>query len=188
MLLDGVPVDVLDMLCIVLGVADPMIRKTALPDFGIRPQFLFRSKRRAALDELNSPFQRNEWRDQQMKMIGHEDEFVKEIRIAAICQQGFEEQPCPRLGTEQGPAFPRLRCDEVCLRVVGCVLACGFQNHPSAAKAAVFVWRFCGTAEAVPFQNYPRSVCGTAEAVPFQNYPLHSVSTSFRIVPFRAVE
>jgi hypothetical protein len=87
-----------------------------------------------------------------MEMIRHEDEFVQKIRVALIGEQRFEKQARPGLGAKQSAAFPRFGRDEVGLSVVGGVLARGFQNLPSGAKALCLACLY-GTAEAVPFQN-----------------------------------
>ena len=120
---------------VVLIVSNPMVCKSAAPNLGVRSELLFRAKRESAFDELNCAFQRRRGRDEQMKMIGHQDKFVKEIRISAMAEKHFEKQASPRLRVEERPTFPRVRGDEVRLRVVGCMLACGFQNLPSGAKA-----------------------------------------------------
>jgi hypothetical protein len=115
-----------------------MVCKSAAPNLGVRSELLFRAKRESAFDELNCAFQRRRGRDEQMKMIGHQDKFVKEIRISAMAEKHFEKQASPRLRVEERPTFPRVRGDEVDLRVVGCVFASRLQNRPSAAKAAAF--------------------------------------------------
>jgi hypothetical protein len=68
-------------------------------------------------------------------MVGHQDEFVEEAGLASIGEKGLEEEASPGFGSEEGAALPGLRGDKVGLRVVGGVLACGFQNLPSGAKA-----------------------------------------------------
>jgi hypothetical protein len=89
---------------------------------------------------------------EQVKVVRHEDEFVKLVGFASVSEERFEEEARPGLGAEKRAALPSLRRDEVGLRVVGGVLACEFQNLPSGAKALVFPDLF-GTAEAVPLQN-----------------------------------
>ena len=108
----------------------------------------------AALDELNCSFEGCPGCDEQMKVIGHQDEFVEEIGFALIREQRFEEQSSPGLGAKECAALPGFGRDEVGLSVVGGVLACGFQNLPSGAEAP-FTPILCGTAKAVPFQNVP---------------------------------
>ena len=74
-----------------------------------------------------------------MEMIWHENEFVQEISIIAMCQKVPEEQPRPRFILKKRSPFPRIGRDKVGLRVIRCMLACGFQKHPSGAKAPIIV-------------------------------------------------
>jgi hypothetical protein len=69
-------------------------------------------------------------------MIGHQNEFVQKIGVTAVRKEYFEKEARPRFRLEERAALPRIGRDEVSLRVVCCVLACGLQNLPSAAKAA----------------------------------------------------
>ncbi len=138
--LDWVQVNVIQMKVIVIEVADSMICKSALPDFCIRSKVLLRAIGEAAFNHLNGTFESDCRGDQKMEMIRHKNKFVKEIRVISVGEQILEEQPRPRFCSEQGAAFPRLRGDEIGLRVVGCVLARGFQDLPSAVKAAVSIW------------------------------------------------
>jgi hypothetical protein len=73
-----------------------------------------------------------------MKMIWHENELMQEISFPAMQKERFEEQSRPRFSAEQCASFPRVGRDEIRLRVVCRMLASGFQNNPSAAKAAAF--------------------------------------------------
>jgi len=70
-----------------------------------------------------------------MKMVWHEDKFVKAVSVPSMLQEIFEEQARPRLCMEKRTPLPRVRRDEVRLRVVCCVFAYGFQNLPPGAKA-----------------------------------------------------
>jgi hypothetical protein len=72
-------------------------------------------------------------------MVGHQNKFVQKISIAAVQEQCFEKKACPRLRMEKRATLPRVGRDEVGLRIVRCMLACGFQNLPSGAKAQLFV-------------------------------------------------
>jgi len=130
-----IEMDVLEMFLVVRGIANSMIGKTSLPDFEIGSEFLLCSVRETTLDELESTLQGDLRRDQEMEVIGHEDEFVEEIGLASISEKSFEEETSPWLHLEERAALPRLRGDKVRLRVVGGVLARGFQNLPSGAKA-----------------------------------------------------
>jgi len=66
-------------------------------------------------------------------------------------EQRFEEEPGPRFRLEESAPFPRVRRDEVGLRIVRCVLACRLQNLPSAAKAAVSFRSFAARLKSCPF-------------------------------------
>ncbi len=78
-----------------------------------------------------------------MKMIGHQNEFVKKIGFVAMCKEHFEKKSCPRFGTKEGAPFPSVGRKEVRLRVIRSVFASRLQNLPSAAKAAILLprWR-----------------------------------------------
>jgi hypothetical protein len=136
----------------VLGISNPMIGEPSLPDFEIRPEFLFCPVRKPSLDELDCSFKRGYRSDEQVEMVGHQNKFVEEIGFASIGKQSFEEETGPGFGLKDGPALPCLRGDKVGLRVVGGVLACGFQNFPQGLKP-LFCLALFGTAEAVPLQN-----------------------------------
>ena len=62
-----------------VGVQNAHLRKSFLPKRSLRPKFLSRSKREAALDKLNRPLNRRTRfdRDQQMNMVVHNHEFVQ---------------------------------------------------------------------------------------------------------------
>jgi hypothetical protein len=89
-----------------------------------------------------------------MKMIGHQNEFVQKIRFAAVRVQFFEKKARPRFHVEKRTTFPRVGRDEVGLRIVRCVFACGFQIFPLGLKPG-FYSHSCGTTKVVPFQNTP---------------------------------
>jgi len=129
-----------------------MVGKSALPDLQIRPELLLCAMRESTFDELHGPFERYFRGNQKMEVIGHEDKLVEQISFGLVGEKSFEEQASPGLRLENGSALPRLGGDEVGLRVVGGVLARGFQNLPSGAKARFFTG-LNGTAEAVPLQN-----------------------------------
>ena len=135
---ERIQVDVMDVLFVVFSIANAVIGKPALPDFEVRLELLFRSERETALDELDCAFQSYLRSEEQMKMIGHQDEFVEEIRFASIRKESFEEETSPGFSSKERSTLPCFGRDEVGLRVVGGVLACGFQELPSGAKARIF--------------------------------------------------
>ncbi len=87
-----------------------------------------------------------------MKMIRHQHEFMQEIRFAALRQKRVEKEPRPRFRAEESTPFPRVRRDKIGLRIVGCVLACGFQDLPSAAKAATSFASVAARLKSCPFK------------------------------------
>ena len=75
----------------ILVIPDSMICKTRLPDRQTRLQ----SERESSLDELNRSLQRYliRRRNQRMKMVGHDHEFVKQIfALLAIVEEHIDEQ------------------------------------------------------------------------------------------------
>jgi post-segregation antitoxin (ccd killing protein) len=72
------------VLLIVLNVTNSMIGKTTSPDLKVRSRLIFRLIRETTLDELNRSLKGNQWRDEQMKVIRHQNEFVEEKRIASV--------------------------------------------------------------------------------------------------------
>ena len=132
--------NVMDVEFVVLNVSNPVIGKSALPDLRIRTELFLRAMGEAALDELDRSLQGGLWSDQQMEVLGHQDEFVQEIGFALIRQEGFEEKARPGLSAEERAPLPCFGRDEVGLSVVGGMLACGFQNLPSGAKAPLLLW------------------------------------------------
>lgn len=115
--------NVADVQIEVCSVANAMIGESPLPDFKIRAKFLFGAVGKTTFDELDCAFESDFRSDQQVKMVGHEDEFVEQIGLASVGEEGFEKKAGPGLGLENGATLPGLRCDEVGLRVVRSVLA-----------------------------------------------------------------
>jgi len=72
-------------------VADPMIRKTSLPDRQTRLQ----SKRESSLDKLHRPLQRYfiRRRNQRMEVVRHDHEFMQQIfALFAIVEENINQQ------------------------------------------------------------------------------------------------
>ena len=75
-------------------IANPMIGKSALPDFELPADQGSKFMRVGALDELNGPFNRDILRgcQQEMNVIGHDHEGVQGIAaFAAISIQSLEK-------------------------------------------------------------------------------------------------
>ena len=87
-----------------------------------------------------------------MEVIRHQNELMQKIRFA-MRKKVLEKQPRPRLCTKQRARLPRLRCNEVRLRVVRCVLSRRFQNLPSAAKAAFRSAGLAARLKSCPFKS-----------------------------------
>ena len=89
------------MLLVVLAIDNAMICEACLPDLGVDLQFLLRTKGKSALDELQSLLQ---WdlrvrSEQQVKMIGHDDEFVElEAVLFRILCEAVNQQTCHAIG------------------------------------------------------------------------------------------
>ena len=79
----------------VVGISNSMIRKPSLPDFQVRSKLFLCPVGESPFDELNRSFQGNGGSDQNMEVIGHEDEFVEKIGLASIGKEGLEEQASP---------------------------------------------------------------------------------------------
>ncbi len=88
------------MRVVILRIPNTMVGKAATPYLRVRSKLRFYTVRESALDELNRPFQRAGWRNEQMKMIGHQDKFVQQIGLAPIVKQNLEKQSRPSLGAK----------------------------------------------------------------------------------------
>ena len=145
----------MQMPVVVLSVANSMICNPPLPNFCARFKFLLRPIRKPAPDHLNGAFKCNRRRDQEMEMIGHKNKLMKKIAIGPVSEPILEKKPRPPLGLKQCTTFPSLRSHEVGLRVVGRVFARGFQNPPSAAKAAISTAALPARLKPCPFKALP---------------------------------
>src|SRR6516165_9973976 len=96
MFLHRVQMDVMNMLVVILEVANPVVGETSLPNLDIGTKFLLHPEREAALDELDSSLQCHRRCDQQVKVIRHQDEFVQKISFSSMRQKYLEEYPRPR--------------------------------------------------------------------------------------------
>jgi hypothetical protein len=76
--LDGIHPDVFDVLCIFIGVSDPVLVVTLLPNFMINVLLLRCAVRESSLDELHCFLERYQGsrRKDQVNVISHEDELV----------------------------------------------------------------------------------------------------------------
>jgi len=101
--------DVIPMMSEVLGIANRMIRKAALPDFRLTSDQGADRMRISFLDQLDSaldgPIIR--WRKQKMNVVRHEDEGVQTIlAFATVAKESLEEQSCVVLDLKQPAAIP----------------------------------------------------------------------------------
>ncbi len=76
------------------SIANPMVRKPALPDLGLAPDDRSEFMRIRALDELYATLKSHALsrREQQMNMVRHNNEGVQEVpALAAVVKQSFEK-------------------------------------------------------------------------------------------------
>src|SRR5579862_2543186 len=99
--------DVKLMNSIVARVSDAVIRKSLLPDFQIRTDFLLCSIRESAFDELNRFFQARNRGKKNVNMVGHDDEFVEQISRTPIVKESMDQKSRPHLSREQSASAPR---------------------------------------------------------------------------------
>lgn len=109
--LDWVHANVLHLALKVARVPDRLLMKTGLPYFHSVFPPLVDFIRAAAFDELHHLFQGCDWsrREQKMHMVGHEDEFVKEVSAGgSMAQQDLDHYfsgLCHLKQTTIGPGF-----------------------------------------------------------------------------------
>ena len=84
-----------------------MIRESLLPNLHVRSQFFLRLIREPAFDELNGFLKAREGRQDYMNVVGHDDEFVQEIRRATVMVESIDEQTSPRLSAKERTPTPR---------------------------------------------------------------------------------
>jgi len=94
----------------VFAVAHATVGKAALPNRKLRAKAVGE----AAFDELNCTLKSNAlWRDQQMDVVGHEDEGVElVVAFAAVVLEGFEEEVGGGFNLEEASALVGLGGDE----------------------------------------------------------------------------
>ncbi|HVR26649.1 MAG TPA: hypothetical protein VMU26_25390 [Candidatus Polarisedimenticolia bacterium] len=85
--------NVIDVQQVVFRIANATIRKTLLPDLGIRAKFLFGAVREPTLDEdeLDSLFQIRLWDKENVNVIGHNYKLMQQTCGAAIMAKGVDE-------------------------------------------------------------------------------------------------
>ena len=89
--------------CAVLfPVSYPPIIEALRPDLACESNFFLCSKGKPAFDELQRPLQAQSWREQQVKMIGHQDKFMEEIfLLSAVAKQDVHKQIGHPVGLKQ---------------------------------------------------------------------------------------
>ena len=86
--------NIISMMSEVLGIANPVIRKAALPHFGVSSDQRAERVRVSALDQLNGALDGHVLRgsEHKMDMIGHKHEVVQSISpLAAIVIKSLEK-------------------------------------------------------------------------------------------------
>ncbi len=65
--------------------------ETFLPDLAVKAEFPLGPKRKAPFDQLQRPLQRQERRDQEMKVIGHQHKFMQQIfLLRSVAKQNIK--------------------------------------------------------------------------------------------------
>ena len=128
---DRIAINVLDVRSVIGRVANAVVRELNLPD-GSRPgKFFSCAGSEASLHELDSAFKRIPRGNQHVKMLGHQDVFVKQVSTIAIRVESIEEKLSPASDLEQTQATPCGRRDEVGLMIVGRVFSSWSQSSSS---------------------------------------------------------
>ncbi len=78
-----------------------------MPYFSFDFQILIELKRESSLDQLHGPFQRDvSWSDDQVKMVRHDDKFMKQIFfLGSVIQQNFNKEQGNLLNLEKALLF-----------------------------------------------------------------------------------
>src|SRR5208283_1288827 len=76
---------------VITRIANPMVRKSLLPDFQVGSEFLLRAIGKSALNELHRLFEARKRRWQNMDMVRHDDKLVKKIRGSPIVIKGVNQ-------------------------------------------------------------------------------------------------
>lgn len=113
---DGVVVDVVAMLLEVLPIADAMVGEASLPDRGGGVEAVGE----AAFDEHDGSLEGDVlWGEEEMEVVGHDDEGVKEeVAFLPVVLEGLEEEMGCGFDLEEAAAVPGDACDEVGARRV----------------------------------------------------------------------
>jgi hypothetical protein len=102
---------------VILGIPNPMIRKTFLPNLSLLQ--LSQAIRISTLNELHSPLQGDigTRREQQMNMVRHDHKFMQAIfPLIAVAEQHLKQKPRPSFDTKDRDALPGNAGDEECTR------------------------------------------------------------------------
>lgn len=104
---------------VILGVSDPVVRETDLPDFTSSPGIPNRM-RKAAFDQLHGPFQRYPIRsNDQVHMVRHDHEVMEQVAsFLTVMIESLDEQFGKPGSLKQGAPLPSLRTGEVSAEVV----------------------------------------------------------------------
>jgi hypothetical protein len=113
----------------VLQVANPMIRKPALPNLHSALKLLLNTERESALGKLDGALECDHGRDQNVKVVGHQHVLVQQVGAATVGVKRLKKQAGPWGVVEERPPLP-CRCrDKLGLLIVRDVFARGFQNQ-----------------------------------------------------------
>jgi hypothetical protein len=147
---DRILMNVHAMMDEVLRIPDAMVGESALPNLDQVSQFFFHGVGVAAFDELQRTLEWDlRWRQEQMKMLGHENKGVElKFSLAAIREESLQEETCHWFGYKQASSLPSDGRYEISSRRRN--RACRFQELTSAAEAACR-WQRYGTSKLLPF-------------------------------------
>ena len=130
-----------------------MIGIAGYPNVSIPFELPFGAERKSTLEALNCQFKTCLRGNQQVEVIGHQDESVDQVTIRSEPIECFEEEVCPALVAEEGLPPRRVRGHEVSLAVVGGDLPVReYMPFPRGLKPD-FLYAYCGAAKAALFQN-----------------------------------
>ena len=145
--------NVANVLRIVVSVPNSMILESLLPDLHMRTKFLLGLEGEAAFDELNCFLQACQWRDEEIDVVGHDDEFMQKVSGASVVVEGVDKKSCPSIGVEMRTTSPSLRRDHISLACVGRMLPLWSQLFDLVGLKPLLHSGAHGAPEGAPLQN-----------------------------------
>lgn len=91
--------DVAAECAVLFPISHPPIIAALLPYLAGETSLPLCPKGKSTFDELQRPFQTQSWRDQQMKMIGHQHKFMQQVLfLSPIAKQNLHKESCHPVG------------------------------------------------------------------------------------------